>query len=650
MADQISENQSQNASNSGVTAETPASNNPLSRKLKKVLDTRLDNDKDTLEALKALSTFFTENTLRSRRNLRSDIEKRSLVINEEFLSSFRKVKDQLDSVYEDVRAMNDCCQDMTDRLKTSQSQTRDLINQTTQLQAESSKLHLRMKVANAFLTKFQLTEAEIRALKGGRDSHSIGKEFFSAVKRVKDIHQDCKILLRTNHQTAGLEIMESMAVYQEAAYERLYRWAQAECRLVTNDSPDISSTLCEAMAALQDRSVLFKYTLDEFCAARRSAIVRSFIDALTRGGPGGTPKPIELHSHDPLRYVGDILAWLHQVCASEHEHIGSLLRMCSKDGLEDTIKGALTPITEGLCRAFKVRVEQVLVSELTPVTLYKLENLVQFYTVTVSEMLDKNAAMVDTLKDIKSLSSTLFYNSLTCHTSKLLDQVELPTEELAPPSSLMSSLSLLQDILSCKDSAVLSAEHRQQDYQKILRTVVEPLIQMCTVSASRLNTIEMAVYMVNCLHQQQVVLSLFEYTESHLELIQAQIDAHLDTLISEDASYILNKLGLAVIYSNMQKTSSNASLLPDMGAEAIKSAMVKFDEFMVRPDNYHFYQMSLLKANKHRDIIGQQACVLLLTVYELIYKCIHTPEQGYSHPHSILPRTPQQVKTLLHLS
>ena len=38
------------------------------------------------------------------------------------------------------------------------------------------------------------------------------------------------------------------------------------------------------MSALQDRTVLFKYTLDEFCAARRSAIVRSFIDALTRGG------------------------------------------------------------------------------------------------------------------------------------------------------------------------------------------------------------------------------------------------------------------------------------------------------------------------------------------------------------------------------
>lgn len=26
------------------------------------------------------------------------------------------------------------------------------------------------------------------------------------------------------------------------------------------------------------------------------------------------PRPIEVHAHDPLRYVGDMLGWLHQVC------------------------------------------------------------------------------------------------------------------------------------------------------------------------------------------------------------------------------------------------------------------------------------------------------------------------------------------------
>lgn len=47
---------------------------------------------EMVEALKALSTFFVDNSLRSRRNLRGDIEKRSLAINESFESAFREVK------------------------------------------------------------------------------------------------------------------------------------------------------------------------------------------------------------------------------------------------------------------------------------------------------------------------------------------------------------------------------------------------------------------------------------------------------------------------------------------------------------------------------------------------------------------------------
>lgn len=46
---------------------------------------------------------------------------------------------------------------------------------------------------------------------------------------------------------------------------------------------------------------------------RHNALFRRFISALTRGGPGGLPRPIEVHAHDPLRYAGDMLGWLHQV-------------------------------------------------------------------------------------------------------------------------------------------------------------------------------------------------------------------------------------------------------------------------------------------------------------------------------------------------
>ena len=63
-------------------------------------------------------------------------------------------------------------------------------------------------------------------------------------------------------------------------------------------------------------------------------MVRLFIDALTKGGPSGVPKPIETYAHDKKRYVGDMLAWLRQYVPSEKENLSLLLKDCNvvKDG------------------------------------------------------------------------------------------------------------------------------------------------------------------------------------------------------------------------------------------------------------------------------------------------------------------------------
>ena len=46
-----------------------------------------------LEALKSLSTFFSDNNLRTRRNLRGDIERRSLAINEQYVDCLKVIMD-----------------------------------------------------------------------------------------------------------------------------------------------------------------------------------------------------------------------------------------------------------------------------------------------------------------------------------------------------------------------------------------------------------------------------------------------------------------------------------------------------------------------------------------------------------------------------
>lgn len=112
----------------------PEKEHVLSKRLNKILESRVENDQDTIEALRELSTFYAENTLQARRNLRSQIEKRSLDINENFLAAFKQVKESFDSVYNDVSEMNNCIQDMTHRLQNAKSQTKQLLQKTKTLQ------------------------------------------------------------------------------------------------------------------------------------------------------------------------------------------------------------------------------------------------------------------------------------------------------------------------------------------------------------------------------------------------------------------------------------------------------------------------------------------------------------------------------------
>ncbi|XP_077063818.1 conserved oligomeric Golgi complex subunit 6 isoform X2 [Siphateles boraxobius] len=589
-------------------------------------------------------------SLRTRRNLRGDIERRSLSINEEFVRMFKEVTEELESVHEDVQAMSSCCEEMTNRLKAAKEQTQDLIVKTNKLQGENHRLEVRAQVAQAFLLKFQLSTAEMATLRSARDG-PITEDFFRALNHVKNIHEDVKVLLRTNQQTAGLEIMEQMAVLQETAYEQLYRWAQNECRGLTQESCDISPVLSQAVESLQDRPVLYKYTLDEFGTARRSAVVRGFIDALTRGGPGGTPRPIEMHSHDPMRYVGDMLAWLHQATASEKEHLEALLKQVTVQGVEENLQEVVGHITEGVCRPLKVRIEQVIIAEPGAVLLYKLSNLLKFYHHTISCIIGTSvSSLLMIIDEMHMLSKKMFFNSLSLHASRLMDKVELPPPDLGPTASLTQTLSLLREVLASHDSSVLPLDARQADFAQVLSCILDPLLQLCTVSASNLGTADMATYMVNSLYMMKTTLALFEFTDKRLEMLEFQIEAHLDTLINEQATFVLTRAALSHIYSCVQQhTVEQGPLanLPGMDSTSLKTAMVQFDRYLASPDTLVMPQLNFLLSAAIKEQIFKQSTELVFRAYGEVYKAVTNPTNAYKDAESVLHRSPQQVQTLL---
>ncbi|XP_077507047.1 conserved oligomeric Golgi complex subunit 6 [Amblyomma americanum] len=523
--------------------KTSASSNPLSRKLNRLLEARLENDRETIEALRSLSEFFTENNIRTRRRLRGDLEKRSLAINEEFVQSFSDLKATMSALSEDIAAMSAGCAGMVERLHSVKRDTRDLLARTGQLRAEARRLEGRQQAAQGFLAAFQPSAEQVALLRGtggpvGRDQ--LDERFLDALAQSRRMHDHCKLLMRSSRAQAGLQLMESLAAQQEAAYEHLYRWLQNRCRVLGSDTAaEPGPLLARAFGALRERPLLWGYALDEYANARRACVVRHLIDALTRGG-GGT-RPLESLAKDPLRYAGDMLAWAHQCAASERELLEQLLAQCG--GLRGSGgEAALDHILAGLCSPLRLRLEQLAVGESSPLVLCRLRSVVRFYAAT----LGAGTALATCLDEVAALAHKMFLNSLTCHCTRLLDKAELPPGDLGAPPFLQQLLSLVRELLSTRDGSLAPVDQRQKDLPDILTQVLEPALSACEQLSSRLASADRSVHLLNCLQFAQTGLAVLEMTEPWLEELEARQKPHMDCLVEEQLEHLVSRLGGAL--------------------------------------------------------------------------------------------------------
>lgn len=276
----------------------------------------------------------------------------------------------------------------------------------------SSSAQLRTSLVQLFLARFTLSPAEEAAL-SSREVE-VGPEVFAALDHVEKIRNDCRALLGGDEgkMQAGLDIMAATGAAMEAGYAKVSRWCELQFRQMTRESQlDVSSSLKAGVRRLASRPQMLKDALSVLASTRQAAILQAFLDALTRGGPNGLPRPIEIHAHDPTRYVGDMLAWVHQMTASEHEFLEQLFeartgrrmvgaeRAAASDDAQRLVAEVLDRNLEGLGRPLKLRIEQTVKTQEGVVMTYKIVNLVQFYLVTMRKTIGADALLSKTLQE-----------------------------------------------------------------------------------------------------------------------------------------------------------------------------------------------------------------------------------------------------------
>ncbi|KAJ8658658.1 hypothetical protein O0I10_005698 [Lichtheimia ornata] len=644
-------------------------NKLLASKLNKVLGSSASDDK-VKTALTSLSAIADLDETDLRRNLRGTIEKKEIQVNKKFIEGLGRLVEQLEVLETEVDTMGNVCNNMKGKLDQARDQTAEMIEQAHNLQDRSSACDTQILVADQFLKTFTLSEREVQVL--SLSSLPIDDEFFAALEHLKQIHRDCRVLLMTKNQQAGMQIMESMSMHQETAYEKLYRWTQYESRSsFGGDSIDVSMLMTKALHALRYRPVLFQTILDELAVARREAVARAFMNALTRGGPGGTPRPIELQAHDSLRYIGDMLAWIHQACASEKEMLESLFQKSATSRnqepedestedqsqsiihIDDAINDLMDYAMEGTCRPLKTRMEQVLVLQPGAITSYRVANLIQFYAVTISKLLRKNAALSKVLCDVTDMAYKYFFRTINGQAERLLQSADPPSRELTISPVVRDMTLQLKEIISSYDSSLVatsgSAEGLPEvDFGETLDAIVDPLLQMCELSVGKFGKVDRDIYLVNCIHHIEAALAPFPFTSKKHEILHERMDQLLQDLATDQYEDLLKQSGLFDINKAVVDHDPKMPLskVQHMDTESLSSALARFDSFLITISAGASPELRRLTSSQQYHKVQDNAIRLLFEAYKRIHTAVEDPTNEYEHPDRILPRTIEEMEAI----
>lgn len=322
------------ASDAPQAAPQPqAASSQLTKKLQKALTLRIDSQASR-DALKCLSGFFTENTVHTRRNLRSSIEGESLLLHKEFVNSFGALERQLENLDHLVQELDGAVERAAGQLKASRSETQASLERAAALRKEAISIELKQQVLDKFLGRFRLSEADTQLVRSG--DKPLDDDFFTAFDRLEQVRSNARHMLSTSgQQTSGVDILHETSEILEASYERMFVWVQQQCRgpreaaVAKSTSAEMDTpaghVLKRVLKLLRERPVYFNHCLRDIARVRKQALQQRFFEALSQGDATFGTRPIDLQASDPVRYVSDMLAWLHQNVATEQDALSSLI-------------------------------------------------------------------------------------------------------------------------------------------------------------------------------------------------------------------------------------------------------------------------------------------------------------------------------------
>lgn len=485
-----------------------------------------------------------------------------------------------------------------------------VLDEASTLLAQRQDLEKKKHLLDAFNKHFILSDEELMVLTS--TTEPINEHFFAVLARIKQVHSDCKVLLGSENQRLGLELMEQSSRHLNNGYQKLYRWIQNEFKTLDLENPQINAFMRKSLRTLAERPALFESCLDSFSEAREHILTDGFHSALAGSSMNhdtdSMMKPIELHAHDALRYIGDMLAWTHSATVSEREALESLFiaegdemakgiqagrhsqpwsavdgeSFDGRKALDDLVNRNMT----GVARALRQRVEQAIQGQNDTVTVYKIASLISFYRVTLTKLFGPESSIMETLSGLEESAMHQFEVLRNDYTATVKAELTRAPADLSVPDVLDETLIQLKALMKSYESSLAPTSYREAEFQPILSQTLKPVLDACESLPEKLETPANNIFLLNCHLATKKTLQPFDFTHSVIEQIDQSIESSTDKLIDYQHAFFLHVSGLhPLLTALIPLTDSPADLakihsLPPFQQTALTEASQTLDDFL----------------------------------------------------------------------
>ena len=583
-------------------------------RLKRIQDLAQNPDPEVIDALSSIDSVSNSG------NIQSTLEEKELETLNTFIRSFSGLAQTIETMFKTIDALDKSCDSMLSKLSLGEKGVDEVLDMTSSLHTQRGKQQQQLTKIHNFIDEYYLTKAELDTL----SSSDINDAFFDVFAKLEAAQGRTAVAMRTNQSQCLIDVSASLNKAKEAAYQRMYHWLHMNSHLFDSLHPSLGANYERCLKTIKEKPFLWGFVVDEIAKVRSDVIGRGFLKALTSGE--GETRAIEASAEiDPLQYVGDIFAWIHQSSATECAFLANLLK---EEQNSKPVKNAISVVYGSVVRPLELRLTQAIKTLAKPADIYQVANVCAFFANTFGQLCGLTSPLYKCCDSMKLAATEAFKNSISDSINDIRANGK-PTH-----GTITEAIHTVTEITSLHKQSSLSDSF---DVGSLIDSYAEGLraaIQECDDSA---------LFQADALHEL-----LHVAREANLQCktaLSQEVDDLVNRIVATEIDDIYGRCRMKeIILLAETRTGQPMSTVHGMEPDVIAPAIRRFEEVLLSHGPIVTQLCDRLQNNEIRQRARKLVADKLSATYELLFNIVMDPYNGYDSTSSMFRHVPSHIR------